>query len=64
MTKIKITTDASVKYVSKDNNSPSEKSHDHKPKTISNPRNQNEKFSKKNEKFNKKIIAKAFGLLK
>ena len=44
----KITNDNSVKFIPSTNSSQSENSHDHKPKTVSNPRKQNKVISKKN----------------
>ena len=64
MTLRKKTIDNSVKNVRKNKNSPSEISHDQKPKTDSNPRNQRKKFSQKNKKFNKNKIAEGFGIPK
>ena len=52
----KITIDNSVKYILSTNGSPIENSHNHKPNTISNPRNQNKKLSRTNKKIVKEII--------
>ena len=41
----KVTLDNSVNYISSVKSSPSENSHDHKPKTASNPGKQNKKIS-------------------
>ena len=56
MTLRKIIFDNSVKYIPSTNNPPSETSHDHKLKTVSNPRKQNKKLSQNNEKLIKVII--------
>ena len=64
MTLRKITIDNSVKYIPSTNSSPSDNSHDHKSKTVSNLRKQNKTFSQNNEKFIKDITTgEGFGML-
>ena len=56
----KKTNDNSVKYVPSVIGSPEENSHDHKSKTVSNPRKRNKKFSQNNENCFKKITRIGF----
>ena len=51
----KITIENTLKYIPSTISSPSEVSHDHKSKTVSNPRKQNEKLPQ-NDKKSLKII--------
>ena len=65
MTLRKKTNDNSVRYFPSINTSPSEKSHDHKPKTVSNPRKQNKTFPQNNRMVIKDIItAEGFRIVK
>ena len=59
----KITINNSVKYTPSVNSSTSEKSHNHKPKTTSTPRNQNKPTSQNNKKFLKNIKTEGFRTL-
>ena len=59
MTLRKITFDNSKKY-----SSPSDKSYDHKTKTVSNPGKQKRKFSQNNRKFIKDITESGFRKIK
>ena len=49
-----MTTDI-LKYIPSTNSSPGGNSHDHKPKTVSNRRKQNEKISKNHKEISKSI---------
>ena len=60
MTSRKVTFDNSVKFIPSTNNSPSENSHNHKPKTVANPRKQYKELSQNNKKFISKIRAESF----
>ena len=60
----KIPIDEIVKYIPPTNSSPSEISHDHKPKNVSNPGKQNKKFSRNNKNIIKDIkTAEEFKIL-
>ena len=61
----KITFDNSVRYEPSTNSSQSENSHDHKPKTVSNPRKQIKNLSQSNKMFIKDYIrAESFKMVK
>ena len=64
MTLGKITIDNRVKYIPSTNSSPSEKSHDHKPETVSNPGKQDKTNSQINKKFLRNEYAQGFRILK
>ena len=64
MTLRKMTIGNSVKYIPSTNSSPSEISHDHKPRTVSNSRKQNKNYSQNNKKLFRNIAAEGFGIHK
>ena len=64
MTLLKTSIENSVKFIPSTNSSPIEKSYNHKPETVSNPRKQNKKLSLKFKKCYRRKNSEGFRIIK